>query len=203
MQQQMMNQPMPTTVGDVDQVLPDETRYIMPPDAMRMQENRWVYGEPEMNQNGMMQDGMSQGDRMPDGGMQMVPMPGQGMGNMARGGRVSSQQAQSQRMKNPVDMAATHSPGDSSQAYQASLRSLLARNVGFFVVCTFQIGNQQAVTWQGILHTVGSDYLVLYQPDQEKYVSCDFYALKFVQFHDTKNIPYCASSQAWVGRREM
>lgn len=200
MQQQMMNQPMPTTVGDVNQVLPDETRYIMPPDAMRMQENRWVYGDPEMDQSGMMQDGMMQGGDMQ---MQMMPMPGQGMGNMSPGSRVSSQQAQSQRMKNPVDMAATHSPSNSSQAYQASLRSLLARNVGYFVVCTFQIGNQQAVTWQGILHTVGSDYLVLYQPDHEKYISCDFYALKFVQFHDTKNVPYCASAQAWVGRREM
>ena len=200
MQQQMMNQPMPTTVGDVNQVLPDETRYIMPPDAMRTQENRWVYGDSEMDQSGMMQDDMMQGGGMQ---MQMMPMPGQGMGNMSQGSRVSSQQAQSQRMKNPVDMAATHSPSNSSQAYQASLRSLLARNVGYFVVCTFQIGNQQAVTWQGILHTVGSDYLVLYQPDHEKYVSCDFYALKFVQFHDTNNVPYCASAQAWVGRREM
>lgn len=197
MQQQMMNRPMPTTVGDVDQILPDETRYVMPPDAMQMQENRWVYGNTEMNQNGMMQNDMMQGE------MQMMPMPGWGTGNMVPGGGAARQQAQSQRMKNPVNMADTHSPSNSDQAYQASLRSLLARNVGYFVVCTFQIGNQQAVTWQGILHTVGSDYLVLYQPDQEKYISCDFYALKFVQFHDTKNVPYCASAQAWVGRREM
>ena len=197
MQQQMMNRPMPTTVGDVDQILPDETRYVMPTDAMQMQENRWANGSAEMNQNGMMQNDMTQGE------MQMMPMPGWGTGNMALGGGAARQQAQSQRMKNPVNMADTHSPSNSDQAYQASLRSLLARNVGYFVVCTFQIGNQQAVTWQGILHTVGSDYLVLYQPDQEKYISGDFYALKFVQFHDTKNIPYCASAQAWVGRREM
>lgn len=193
MQQQMMNQPMPAAAGDVNQVLPDETRYIMPQETASMQEDRWVYGSGEMERDHMMQGGE----------MQMMPMPGQGMGTMGWSGRASGRQAQSQRMKNPVDMAATHSPSDSSQAYQASLRSLLNRNLGYFVVCTFQIGNQQAVTWQGILHTVGSDYLVLYQPDQEKYVSCDFYALKFVQFHDTKNIPYCASSQAWVGRREM
>ena len=191
MQQQMMNQPMSAAMGDTAQMLPDETRYVMPPDAMRMQENRWVYGDSEMDQSGMTQGGT----------MQMMPM--QGMGYMPPSGRSPGQQAQSQRMKNPVDMATTHSPGDNEQAYQASLRSLLARNVGYFVVCTFQIGNQQAVTWQGILHTVGSDYLVLYQPDQEKYISCDFYALKFVQFHDTKNVPYCASAQAWVGRREM
>ncbi len=189
--QQMMNQPMSAPMGDTAQMLPDETRYVMPPDAMHMQENRWVYGDAEMDQTGMMQGN----------GMQMMPM--QGMGYLPQSGRSPGQQAQSQRMKNPVDMEATHSPGDNEQAYQASLRSLLARNVGYFVVCTFQIGNQHAVTWQGILHTVGSDYLVLYQPDHEKYISCDFYALKFVQFHDTKNVPYCASAQAWVGRREM
>ena len=58
------------------------------------------------------------------------------------------------------------------------------------------------VTWQGILHTVGSDYLVIYQPDYERYISCDFYALKFVQFHNTQSTPYCASSHTWMGREE-
>lgn len=177
MQQMMNRQTMSAPVGGADQSLPDETRYIMPPEELGMQERQW----------GACQSEGTGGGQLPG------PAPGWGGGQLP----------QSQRMTNPVDMAATHSPADSDQAYQASLRSLLARNVGYFVVCTFQIGNQQAVTWQGILHTVGSDYLVLYQPDQNKYVSCDFYALKFVQFHDTRNVPYCASAQAWVGRREM
>lgn len=177
MQQMMDRQMIPAGAGGTGQPLPDETQYIMPPEAAG-QERTWSACQGEGS----------------GGGMPLMP-PGQGGPGWGM--------TQSQRMTNPVDMAATHSPADSDQAYQASLRSLLARNVGYFVVCTFQIGSQQAVTWQGILHTVGSDYLVLYQPDQNKYVSCDFYALKFVQFHDTRNVPYCASAQAWVGRREM
>lgn len=107
---------------------------------------------------------------------------------------------QSQRMKNPVDMESTHNPADSRDAYLASQRSLLNRNIGYFVVATFLIGTGQTVTWQGILHTVGSDYMVLYQPDYERYISCDLYSLKFMQFHNTRDVPYCAGSQCWLGR---
>ena len=131
-----------------------------------------------------------------------VMMPGmngmQGMGQSGAGGGF----AQSQRMKNPVSMEATHAPENNREAYMASLRSLLSRNVGYFIVCTFLVGTQQSVTWQGILHTVGSDYLVLYQPENERYVSCDLYALKFAQFHNVKSTPYCAGSRVWEGRSE-
>ncbi len=115
-------------------------------------------------------------------------------------GGVSSAAAQSLRMKNPVSMELTHMPTNASEAYQASLRSLLHRNIGYFVVATFLVGTQQSITWQGILHTVGSDYFVLYQPDYERYISCDLYALKFVQFHNSKGVPYCAASQNWQSR---
>ena len=90
-------------------------------------------------------------------------------------------------------------PSNSEEAYQASLRSLLNRNIGYFVVMTFLVGPNQPVTWQGILHTVGSDYVVLFQPDYERYISGDLYSLKFVQFHNVKGIPYCAASQNWQG----
>ena len=154
----------------------DETRYSMPPD-MGSAQNQWA----------------------------PAPQPGWNMGQQPwqppmAGGGPSSAFEQSQRMKNPVDMETTHNPTNSSDAYQASLRSLLARNVGFFIVATFLTGTQRMVTWQGILHTVGSDYIVIYQPDYERYISCDFYALKFVQFHNTKNTPYCASSHTWMAQ---
>ena len=151
----------------------DETRYAMPPQDMgAMPQGQWMPGQ----------------------------QPGWGMTPPAMGGGASSAFAQSQRMKNPVDMETTHNPTNSKDAYQASLRSLLARNVGYFIVATFLTGTQRMVTWQGILHTVGSDYIVIYQPDYERYISCDFYALKFVQFHDTKSTPYCASSHTWMAR---
>ena len=67
------------------------------------------------------------------------------------------------------------------------------------MVATFLMGTTQSVTWQGILHTVGSDYFVLYQPDYDRYVSCDLYSVKFVQFHNVKGVPYCASARTWEG----
>lgn len=158
----------------------DETRYTMPQDmGPGMGQNQWMPGQQPSWNSGM-------------------PVPGTG-GN-AYGMGPSSAFEQSQRMKNPVDMETTHNPGNNADAYQASLRSLLARNVGFFIVATFLTGTQRMVTWQGILHTVGSDYIVIYQPDYERYISCDFYAIKFVQFHNTRNTPYCASSHTWMAQ---
>ena len=158
----------------------DETRYSMPQDMGRsMPQNQWMPGQQPNWNSGM-------------------PIPG--MGGNSYGMGLSSAFEQSQRMKNPVDMETTHNPTNGSDAYQASLRSLLARNVGFFIVATFLTGTQRMVTWQGILHTVGSDYIVIYQPDYERYISCDFYAIKFVQFHNTRNTPYCASSHTWMAQ---
>ena len=169
----------------------DETRYAMPQDMGMPQDMSMGQGVQQMPQ-GWGQSGWRQ-NWNPG-----TPIPGMG-GTVMPGGQ-SSAFEQSQRMKNPVDMETTHNPQNSRDAYQASLRSLLARNVGFFIVATFLTGTQRMVTWQGILHTVGSDYIVIYQPDYERYISCDFYALKFVQFHNTKNTPYCASSHTWMAQ---
>ena len=179
MQQQMKNQDLPVPYA------PDETGYYMPQEEPRG--DSWVYGEPVPGgQAGMEQEVPVQ-----------RPVPGMNGGEPLGG--VSAALAQSQRMKNPVDMSGTHMPSGADEAYQASLRSLLNRNIGYFVVMTFLVGPNQPVTWQGILHTVGSDYVVLFQPDYERYISGDLYSLKFVQFHNVKGIPYCAASQNWQG----
>ncbi len=185
----MMQQPMtqqPVNQNQLPPPAPDETGYYMPPDAGAPGES-WVYGQPGQTWEG--------GQELPGGAQPAIP----GMNGMEFPGGVSSAAAQSQRMKNPVDMAHTHMPEGAEEAYQASLRSLLNRNVGYFVVATFQVGPNQPVTWQGILHSVGTDYVVLYQPDYERYISGDLYSLKFVQFHNVKGIPYCAASQSWQG----
>ena len=185
---------------------PDETSYHMPPDSGAPVGGSWIYGDPNLGYNGQKpSNGVSvytmDGTTPPnesDNAPMPLPIPGMNGNTPAEG--IASGIAQSQRMKNPVDMASTHMPANSAQAYQASLRSLLDRNVGYFIVATFLVGTQQSVTWQGILHTVGSDYIVLYQPDYERYISCDLYAIKFVQFHNVKGVPYCAASQTWQGQ---
>ena len=200
---QQSNQNMQLMGHAAPQRMNDETAYAAPADWRA--EGQWVYDAQGNAMGGGMQDmnmgfvpGASGG--MMD--MEIGMMPGmngmQGMGQSGVGGGF----AQSQRMKNPVSMEATHAPENNREAYMASLRSLLSRNVGYFIVCTFLVGTQQSVTWQGILHTVGSDYLVLYQPENERYVSCDLYALKFAQFHNVKSTPYCAGSRVWEGRSE-
>jgi hypothetical protein len=186
MQQQAMNRELPVPYA------PDETGYYMPREESRGESRGevWVYGEP-----------VPGGQAAPEQSVPMEPAqsPLPGMNGGEPLGGVSPAQAQSQRMKNPVNMAGTHMPAGPEEAYQASLRSLLSRNVGYFVVMTFLVGANQPVTWQGILHTVGSDYVVLYQPDYERYISGDLYSLKFVQFHNVKGVPYCAAAQNWQG----
>lgn len=179
----MMQQPKEQT--QLPPAAPDETGYYMPA-SPAPQTDSWIYGEP----------GMNGGQALP-GPSAQAPIPGMNGGESPGG--ISSAAAQSQRMKNPVNMAQTHMPTGPEEAYQASLRSLLNRNVGYFVVATFMVGPNQPVTWQGILHTVGSDYIVIYQPDYERYISGDLYSLKFVQFHNVKGVPYCAASQSWQG----
>lgn len=166
---------------------PDETGYYMPAEAAGRAES-WVYGAPGQDQGGQ---------ELIDPAAGQLPVPGMNGGEQPGG--MSASAAQSQRMKNPVDMARTHTPSGADEAYQASLRSLLDRNVGYFVEATFLVGPDRTVTWQGILHSVGSDYIVLYQPDYERYVSGDLYSLKFVQFHNLQGVPYCAASQNWQG----
>lgn len=201
---------------------PDETMYNMSPDTASAYPNQWIYGDPGLGGQGgndAAPGGMDSA-ALPDAGMSLpgmvpggpsaavngAPMPGMPMGGMngeVMPGGMSSSMAQSQRMKNPLNMEQTHMPSNASESFHASLRSLLHRNIGYFIRATFLVGTQQSVTWQGILHTVGSDYIVLYQPNYERYISCDLYALKFVQFHDSKNMPYCVGSQNWQGQSGM
>ena len=156
----------------------------------------WLYGSPEggTSPNGQTPSGenMTAADGMPA----LYP----GMDGGGFGSQMPRNLAQSQRMRNPVDMSAAQTSAGSGQAFQASLMGLLSRNVGYFLMATCLLGDRQTVTWQGILHSVGSDYIVLYQPDYERYVSCDLSTIKFVQFHDAKGIPYCAGARAWQGQ---
>ncbi len=88
-------------------------------------------------------------------------------------------------MSNPASMEATDSPMTQAEAAMGSLKGLLGRNLGHYVVATFVVGTRNFIVWRGILETVGNDYLVIYQPTQNRHISCDFYALKFIEFHST------------------
>ena len=61
-------------------------------------------------------------------------------------------------------------PTGARDVTNSSVRGLLARNLGYYIVAS-----------------VGNDYLVIYQPDQNRFVSGDIYALKFVEFHEDQS----------------
>ena len=73
-------------------------------------------------------------------------------------------------------------PMNREEAYQMSWKALLANNVGRRVVVSFLMGTQQTVVAEGVLYEVGSDYIVLYQPSRDSYITADLYSVKFVEF---------------------
>jgi|GEM_PF-435245 len=76
----------------------------------------------------------------------------------------------------------------SSNHFIGTMRGLLARNLGQYVVATFLVGPQSIMTWEGFLHSVGEDYLVLYQPSRRRYASAELNGLKFIEFYEPNNI---------------
>lgn len=136
---------------------------------------------------------------MQKNGMRMSPVQGdtnliQGSISPMQGGMTPMQTSQSnmalipQRpdhiMLRQEGIETTEDPAGRRDVTNSSIRGLLARNLGYYVVASFLMGTQQAIQWEGILASVGNDYLVIYQPDQNRFVSGDIYSLKFVEFHE-------------------
>ncbi len=70
----------------------------------------------------------------------------------------------------------------SEQILHSSWKSLMARNVGRSVIVSFLIGTQNTIVTHGILYEVGNDYIALYQPDEQSYISADLYSIRFMEF---------------------
>ena len=83
------------------------------------------------------------------------------------------------------------SPTSMNEAFLGSLKSMLLRNRGNFVTATFLVGTQGTTNWEGILHDVGNDYIVIFQPARQRYIACDIYALKYIEFYDTRQREMC------------
>lgn len=66
--------------------------------------------------------------------------------------------------------------------FQGSMQQILQENTGNYVIVEFLIGSNQLVTKQGILYNVASQFLVLYDDIEARYVVCDIFSVKFVTF---------------------
>ena len=78
--------------------------------------------------------------------------------------------------------AAPNGMSVAEQILHSSWKSLMARNVGRSVIVSFLIGTQNTIVTHGILYEVGNDYIALYQPDEQSYISADLYSIRFVEF---------------------
>ena len=68
--------------------------------------------------------------------------------------------------------------------FQGSMQQVLQENIGKYVIVEFLIGTGSLTSRQGLLYYVGTQFLVLYDEFESRYVVCDIFAVKFVTFLD-------------------
>lgn len=94
-------------------------------------------------------------------------------------------------LRSGVSRDVVESPTTVEEARAGSMKAVLGRNLGNFVVATLLIGTQGTTSWEGILYDVGNDYLVIYQTGRDRYIICDIYSLKYIEFYDTRRREMC------------
>lgn len=66
--------------------------------------------------------------------------------------------------------------------FQGSMQQILQENIGNYVIVDFLTGTDNLISKQGILYNVSSQFLVLYDDINLRYVVCDIFTVKFVTF---------------------
>lgn len=101
------------------------------------------------------------------------------------------QQLGSLDLRNGLPSEVVTDPISTEEAYQGSLKAMLQKYVGNYVVATFLVGTQNTTSWEGILYDVGNDYMTIYQEGRDRYIVSDIYSLKFIEFYDTRCRDIC------------
>ena len=94
-------------------------------------------------------------------------------------------------LRNGLPSEVITDPVSVEEAYQGSLKAMLQKYVGNYVVATFLVGTQNTTSWEGILYDVGNDYMTIYQEGRDRYIVSDIYSLKFIEFYDTRCRDIC------------
>ena len=71
-----------------------------------------------------------------------------------------------------------------------SMQEALADNLGLYAVCEFVVGTQEMETKAGILYSVGRSFLVLYDEQQQNFILCDIFSIKFVTMYMPGHRPW-------------
>lgn len=70
-----------------------------------------------------------------------------------------------------------------TEEMRGSMQNILAQNIGEYVVVEFLIGTTLIMRKQGILHSVGTSVVTLYDDVVRNYIVCDIFSVKFVYFY--------------------
>ncbi|MDO4314778.1 MAG: hypothetical protein Q4C45_03305 [Oscillospiraceae bacterium] len=125
-------------------------------------------------------------------------MMGASGGMMARNGRMFPMNGEMSQQGGGLNMQRTglpdeviEAPTTVDEAYRGSLKAMLNRYIGSYVVATFLLGTQGTVAWEGTLFDVGNDFVTIYQEPRDRYIVSDLYSLKYIEFYDTKRRELC------------
>ena len=169
-----------------------------PQDMMQSMPQSRVQGMPQTTPQDMMQSmppnmpqsvpqGMPMNTQMTTAQRAMPqPLPPMAPSAMPNRAELETPSGGGLQMNHQLSDNMIQTPVSAQEVYQGSLKALLTRNLGHYVVATFLVGTQTPVSWEGFLHGVGNDYIVLFQPEHNRYITGDLYSLKFVEFSGTK-----------------
>lgn len=71
--------------------------------------------------------------------------------------------------------------------FQGSMQQVLQENVGKYVIVEFLIGTNGLTSRQGMLYYVGTQFLVLLDEFESRFIVCDIFSVKFVTFLDGRS----------------
>ena len=106
-------------------------------------------------------------------------------------------------LRNTVSDETVESPLSTTEAYLGSLKAMLQRNRGNYIVATFLIGTQSTVSFEGLLYEVGNDFITIYQEGRQRYIVVDMYSLKYIEFYDTRGRAMCQAMLQESGNWQM
>ena len=160
-------------------------------------------GMPQMGmpRQNMGQMGMGQSVQRQEWAGEITPMGGANGSMGMTGSALPSMQPQL-HMSHGVPSEVIEAPTDRNEAFLGSLKAMLLNNKGNYIVATFLIGTQGTVTWEGILYEVGNDFVTIYQEGRDRYIVCDIYSLKYMEFYDTRRRELCDAmlqQRPWQG----
>lgn len=143
--------------------------------------------------------GMSEGMGGVSGGMMA---PGRQM--FANNGELNMQNGELNMQRTGLPDEVIEAPTTVEEAYRGSLKAMLNRYIGSYVVATFLVGTQGTVSWEGTLFDVGNDFVTIYQQPRDRYIVSDIYSLKYIEFYDTRRRELCEAlmqQNGWQNNR--